>query len=264
VNIFLRELKANLRSLLVWGAVVSFFTIVGFSKFTGYADNPELLAVLDALPEALMAAFNMNAFNLTTLAGFWGVMFSYFALLLSIAAIMWGSDIISKEERDKTVEFSLTLPVTRSRVVTAKTLAAVVNCVGLVLICWAATLIGAAQFSPDSEFFAQVRLGMSALLIMQMVFLALGVLFGAAMKRYRLASSVAVSVLLGTYFLSILSAMNEDLAFLKYFTPFRYFDPSVFLREARLDMTYVGLSAGIIVVCLVAAYLAYSRRDLYI
>ena len=58
-------------------------------------------------------------------------MFTYFALMLSIAAAMWGSDIISKEERDKTVEFSLTLPVTRSRLVTAKALAALVNCIGL-------------------------------------------------------------------------------------------------------------------------------------
>ena len=48
-------------------------------------------------------------------------MFTYFVLMVSISAAMWGSDIISKEERDKTVEFALTLPVTRGRVVTAKT-----------------------------------------------------------------------------------------------------------------------------------------------
>jgi hypothetical protein len=36
------------------------------------------------------------------------------------------------------------------------------------------------------------------------------------------------------------------------------------LREARLDMLYVGLSLAIIVVSLAAAYLTYARRDLYI
>jgi ABC-2 type transport system permease protein len=63
---------------------------------------------------------------------------------------------------------------------------------------------------------------------------------------------------------SILSAMNESLDFLKYFTPFRYFNPADFMREARLDMGYVGLSAAIIAVCLAVAYVAYSRRDLHI
>jgi len=36
------------------------------------------------------------------------------------------------------------------------------------------------------------------------------------------------------------------------------------LRESRLDLTYVGLSAAIIVVSLVGAYMTYARRDLYI
>jgi ABC-2 type transport system permease protein len=53
-------------------------------------------------------------------------------LMLSIAAAMWGSDVISKEERDKTVEFALTLPVT-GRVVLAKTAAMLVDCI---LLCW--------------------------------------------------------------------------------------------------------------------------------
>jgi hypothetical protein len=38
------------------------------------------------------------------LGGFYGLMFIYSGLLGGIAAAMWSSDIISKEERDKTVE----------------------------------------------------------------------------------------------------------------------------------------------------------------
>ena len=134
MNIFLRELKSNLKSLLIWGVIVLLFVTVGFAKFSAYEGNPELLAILDELPPALLAAFNFEAFNLTTITGFFGVMFSYFALIMSIAAAMWGSDIISKEERDKTVEFALTLPVRREKLVTAKTAAAMVNCIGLLLI----------------------------------------------------------------------------------------------------------------------------------
>lgn len=136
MNIFLREVKANLKSLLIWSVIVALFIMVGVSKFQAYYGNPEMLKILDAMPPALLAAFSMDAFNLTTVSGFYGLMFSYYALILAIAAAMWGSDIISKEERDKTVEFSLTLPVTRSRVVTAKALAALVNCILLLLVTW--------------------------------------------------------------------------------------------------------------------------------
>ena len=94
----------------------------------------------------------MRAFNLTTLSGFYGVMFIYFGLMGAIAAAMWGSDIISKEERDKTVEFSLVLPVSRSRVITAKALAALVNSIAFVLITWGASIVAVQRYIPTRPF----------------------------------------------------------------------------------------------------------------
>ena len=264
MNILMRELKANRRSLIIWGVIVILFVWIGISKFSAYYDNPEMLAVVDALPPAMVAAFNLQGFNLTTVTGFFALMFTYYALILGIAAAMWGSDIISKEERDKTVEFSLTLPVTRSRLVTAKSLAALVNCIGLLLITWGISLVSAQQYKPDSDFYRFLALCMLALFILQMIFLAVGILLGCAMKRYKRVSSVAIAVLLGTYFLSVVSVLNKNLDFLKYFTPFKYFDAGMLLNESRLDLTFVVLSLAIIVVCMVGAYWTYARRDLYI
>ncbi|MCK5052967.1 MAG: ABC transporter permease [Anaerolineales bacterium] len=264
MNIFFRELKANLKSLLIWGGIVVLFVFMGMTKFSAYEGNPELLAILDNLPPALLNAFQFNAFNLTTITGFLGVMFTYFAIILSVAAVMWGSDIITKEERDKTVEFSLALPVARGKLVTAKILAAMVNSIGLTLITWAALMITVAQYQPDAAFYQFANLSILALFFTQMIFLALGIFLGCAMKQHKRASSVAVSVLLGTYFISIVAGLKEDWEFLKYVSPFKYFDPAVLLRESSLDMTYVGLSAGIIAVLIAGAYATYARRDLYI
>ena len=264
MNIFLRELKANLRSLIIWGGIMFLLVTTGIAKFSAYEGNPEILEILDALPPALLSAFNMNAFNLTTITGFFGVMFNYFAIILSIAAVMWGSDIISKEERDKTVEFSLTLPIPRSKLVTAKTLAVIVNCIGLLLITWGASLFNAAKYQPDSEFYNFLTLSMIALFIVQMIFLAVGIFLGSAMKHYKRASSVAVSLLLGSFFLSIVSGLSENLEFLKYFTPFNYFNPAALLHESKIDINFVWLSAAIIAVAMGGAYVSYARRDLYI
>lgn len=264
MNIFLRELKSNFRSLLIWAGIVILFNVTGFAKFSGYYDNPELIEVLNSFPPALLAAFNMNAFNLTTVTGFFGVMFTFFALLLSIAAAMWGSDIISKEERDKTVEFSLTLPIRRSRLITAKALAAFTNCVALLLVSWVTSLISVTPYNPDSDFYSFLSLGMLSLFIMQIIFLAVGVFLGCAMKQHKRANSIAVSVLLITYFLSIVSGLQEDLGFLKYFSPFRYFDPAILLRDASIDISFLALSLAIIAVLTAGAYFTYARRDLYI
>ena len=264
MNIFRRELRANLKSLIIWGVIAVLFVTLGISKFSAYEGNPELLAVLDSMPQPLLDAFNFQAFNLTTVTGFFGVMFTYFALILSISAAMWGSDIISKEERDKTVEFSLTLPVTRSKVVTAKTLAVLVNCTVLLLITATAMLVNISAYETDQAFFDFFLLSMIALYIMQLIFLAIGVFLGCAMKQHKRAGALAVTILLLTYFISVISSLNENLEFLKYVSPFRYFNPVLLLHDASFEPVFLVLSAGIIIASLFGAYTTYSRRDLYI
>lgn len=264
MNIFLREFRANFRSLLIWGVIVILFVLVGFSKFSAYAGNEEMLAILDAMPPAMLSALNMNAFNLTTVTGFYGIMFTYFAVLLAVAGVMWGSDIIVKEERDKTVEFVLTLPIRRSQLITGKAAAALVNCILLVLITWGATVAGAATYQPDSQFYTFVSLSMVALFVIQVIFLAVGILLGCAMKRYKQANSAAVSLLLAAFFLSIVIGMNDKLTSLKYLTPFKYFNPVAILNETKLEAVPVVVAIVITIVCMIGAYVAYSKRDLYI
>ena len=264
MRIYLRELKANFKSLLIYIGIVSFFAIVGFSKFSGYADNPELLDVLDAMPAALLESFKMNAFNLTTVEGFFGVMYAFVGLILGISAVMWGSDIISKEERDKTVEFSLTLPVKRSTLITAKFLAALTNSIVLGAPTWGLNWYSAQKYSPGPEFYAFLNQGMAALLVLQVIFLAIGIFIGSALKQHKRSSSVAISVLLGTYFISVIAGLKEEWDFLKYLSPFKYFDPSLILHESRVETVYLWISFGIVVLCLAGAYLTYSKRDLYI
>lgn len=264
MNIFLHELKANLKSLLIWSVIISLLVMMAAAKFSAFAADPETVKMLDAMPPALMDALSMRAFNLTTVSGFYGIMFIYFALMGAIAAAMWGSDIISKEERDKTVEFSLVLPVSRSRVVTFKALAALINCIAFVAITWVVSVVGTRPFKPDQTFFDFLELEMRAMFAIELIFLAIGLLLGCAMKRYKLSGSTAVGIILVTYFMSIVSVLDDRLDFLKYFTPFKYYDAGELFRRGTVDGIYLFLSAAIIIACMAGAYWIYNKRDLYI
>jgi ABC-2 type transport system permease protein len=264
MNIFFRELKANLKSLLIWSVIIALLIMMAVTKFSAFAGDPEMLYMLDSMPPALLDALSMRAFNLTTLSGFYGIMFIYFSLMGAIASAMWGSDIISKEERDKTVEFSLVLPVSRSRVVTAKALAALVNSILFVLITWGISLVAVRSYNPDQGFFDFLALEMQAMFLIELIFLAIGLLLGCAMQQYKRSGSAAVGIILATYFMSVLAVMNENLDFLKYFTPFKYFDAGELFRTGQMDGLYLLLSAVIIVASVAAGYWVYNKRDLYI
>ena len=264
MNIFLRELKANLKSLLIWCGIDALLIMIAVMKYAAFAGSPEMVAIIDSMPAGLLDALNMRAFNLTTLSGFYGVMFVYFGLMGAMAAAIWGSDMISKEERDKTVEFALVLPVSRSRVITAKALAALINCVVFVLATWGISVVAVQKYNPDQAFYNFLNLEMQGLFAIEMIFLAVGLLLGCAMKRYKAAGSTAVAIILVTYFMSVISTMQENLDFLKYFTPFRYFDAGELFRSGQIDLKFLLTTAGIIIVSVIAAYLVYNKRDLYI
>jgi ABC-2 type transport system permease protein len=264
MNIFLRELRANLKSLLIWSVILGALIAVGVAKFSAFAGNPEMLKILDSMPEAMLDAMNLRAFNLTTLSGFFGIMFVYFGLMGAMAAALWGSDIISKEERDKTVEFSLVLPISRSRVVTAKALAALVNCIAFVLITWLISIIAAQSYHPDQAFYNFLALEMQAMFVIELIFLAIGLFLGCIMQQYKRSGALAISIILITYVLSILSGLQPDLENLKYLSPFKYFDAGVLFRSGQLDTTYLLISLGIILASLGIGYWIYNRRDLYI
>lgn len=264
MNIFFRELKANLKSLIIWSVIIGLLVTIGAAKFSAFYNNPDMLKMLDAMPPAMLDAMSMRGFNLTTLIGFYGIMFIYFGLMGAIAAAMWGSGIISKEEREKTVEFSLVLPVSRSRVITAKALAALVMCIAFVLLTWGVSIAAVQSYQPDKAFYDFLALEMQAMFVIELIFLAVGLLLGCAMKQYKRSGSTAVAIILVTYFMSVISSMDKKFESLKHFTPFKYFEAGDLFRTGAMSGAYLVLSAAIVVVCVAGAYWAYNKRDLYI
>jgi ABC-2 type transport system permease protein len=264
MNIFLRELRANLKSLIIWSVIVILLIWIAVIKYSAFADNPEMLAILDAYPKSLLDALNMKAFNLTTLTGFYGVMFSYFGLMGAIAAGMWGSGIIAKEERDKTIEFSLTLPITRNRFITAKALAALVYSAAFVAVTWIASIVAVQSYHPDSDFYSFLAREMMAMFMIELIFLAIGLLAACAMKRPKYTGGIVIAVILTTYYFSFITGLHEKLDFLKYLTPFKYFDAAELLHKGTVEPVYWVLTAAIILISLAGAYITYNRRDLAI
>ncbi|MBN2045707.1 MAG: ABC transporter permease subunit [Anaerolineales bacterium] len=265
MNIFLRELKANSRSLFFWCLFIVFFIYMGISKFSAFtAVDSDIMAMLEGIPPVVLEGLQLNAFNLTTITGYYGVMQSYFALMAAIFAVLLGNGIIAKEERDKTVEFSLTLPIPRHKLITGKVAAALVNCAIFVLVMWGGSIVAAQPYQPDEAFYQFLGMLMLSSFFIELIFLTIGVLLGAAMKEYKRSGSVAVFILFGTFIFSILSALSEDLEFLKYFSPFVYFDPLKLLNESKFDPGYLAISAAICIISLGLAYFSYAKRDLYI
>lgn len=262
MNIFIREMRAYRKSLIFWSLGMLFMIVAGMGKFSSYTGSGQSMNdILGKMPKALKAVLGFGSLDVTTASGFYGMLFLYLLIMVTIHAAMLGANIIAKEERDKTTEFLMVKPVSRFTVISAKLMAALVNVLVLNVITFVLSIAIVGQYTKTQEISSDILILTVGMLFAQVLFLFIGSGIAAISKTPKMSASIATTVLLVTYIISILVDMSERLAVLKYITPFKYFEAQQ-LYEGGLKPVFVLLSLAIISVMLWVTYTFYKKRDL--
>lgn len=265
MNIVLRELRANLKALIIWSLSMVFLIYAGLVKYSAFSGaGQDINQLMSQIPEAMRRILGMNGLDLTTVSGFYAIFYVYFMLLVGVHAVMLGAVIISKEERDKTADFLFVKPIPRSRVITSKLVAAFINVVVLNIVTWVSSIFIVAKYNKGEPINDQIARLMLALFIMQIIFLAVGAGIGAFARNTKKSTSIATAVLLAAFTLSIAMDLTDKIDFLRFLTPFKYFSTTQIVREGSFDLIYMLLSVVIIAGCTAATYAIYKKRDIHI
>jgi ABC-2 type transport system permease protein len=263
MNIMKREMKANLKSLIIWSIGVLVMVIAGMGKYAGMNGTGQTMnELMEEMPKSLQAIMGTSGFDLSTALGFYGLLYLYLIVMASIHAVMLGANIIAKEERDKTAEFLLVKPISRSKVISMKLLTAFIHLVAFNLVTLISSIIIVKRYTEGEAVTEDILLLMSGMFILQLIFLLLGSAIAAVYKRAKKASALSTGILLVLFILSILINMNEKIDMLKYFTPFKYFEAGTILFNGKLEPAFLALSAIIIVAFTIVTYRSFQKKDL--
>ena len=265
MNIYLRELKATYKSFLVWSATMVFLIFAGMMKYGAFAKTGQSVnEMFAAMPPQLLKVFGVEAgMDLNSIGVFYSIFFLYFLLLTSVHSCLLGSGIIAKEERDKTADFLLVKPIRRHQAVTAKILAAVTFVVLFNLVTCFTSIAAVAQYSTGGQSLNGPILSLSfTLLIIQLVFLSIGLFLGSWSKNAARASGLATAVILGAYVLNVLIDLNRDLRYLEFLTPFHYFNSLKVMYDHEIRLAYILLSGGLVAALTAGTYYFFTKRDI--
>jgi ABC-2 type transport system permease protein len=263
VNLFKRELKASRKALIIWCIGVVFMVASGMAKYSSLEGTGQSMNTLMAdMPKSLQAIMGTGSLDLSTPIGYFGVLFLYLAVMASIHAAMLGSNIIAKEERDKTVEFLLVKPISRTWMISAKLSAALVNILIFNLVTLASSISMVGKYAEGEDVTGEIAMLMIGMFILQLIFLVIGTAIAAVLKNAKKATSLATGILLFLFILSIVIDLNEKLDGLKFVTPFKYYDAKLVLEDGGFEPIYLGLSALILLVLTLVTYLFYRKRDM--
>ena len=127
-----RELKYNFKSFLIWTIITLVIFLVVFLVYPSItnSDNIKMMdEMMKLFPPEVLKAFNMDIASIDTAYGWLKTEGYIFVLLITgcYGAIL-GTNILLKEENDKTIEYLNSLPIKRNNIIINKTI------VGLIYI----------------------------------------------------------------------------------------------------------------------------------
>ncbi len=264
MNIFIREIKANKKSMIIWIICIILFIAMCMQKYDALVSTgtKEMLSILNDMPKSLQSIFGMSKLDIATPIGYYGAVYIYLLLLAAIHAIMLGSNIISKEEKDKTSEFLMTKPITRNKILIYKVLYSILSIFIINITIFISSLVALKIFTDDNIYNTLILL-MIGIFIIQLLFLSLGILISAISNKKK-TSSIAMSILLGTFFLSLIIDIFDKLKVLNILTPFQYFDAKVIIPSNKISIFYIIISLIISIISIVISYIKYKKKDMSI
>ena len=263
MNIFRHELRAYRKSTIIWTISLIMIVALFMSFYSSFAkDAEEFTKIMEGYPEAIRNLLGVNLINFFTILGFYSFLLTFITLCGAIQAMNLGTSIVSKEVREKTADFLLTKPVTRTAVMTAKLLAAFSS-----LVITNITYIAAASFIlfqvKTDDFSVKLFMMLSlTIFFVQLLFLAIGIFISVMVPKIKSVLTVSLSTVFAFYFLGMFSSTTGEEA-KRYLSPFKYFDTVYIIEHSSYEATFLITGAVIMILLIAASYYIYVKKDIH-
>lgn len=254
------ELKQGWKSLVVWTISIGFFIAICVFMYPEMGNQMEDVNDMFSSMGSFTAAFGMDRLNFGTLIGFYaiecgnilGIGGAFFAALLGISAL-------AKEEKERTAEFLLTHPVSRTRIITEKLTAVMLQILIMNISIFILSIASISAIGEDIPWSKICLLHLSYFLVQ--IELA-GICYGISAFLRSGGLGIGLGIAIVMYFLNIVANISESAEFLKYITPFGYAESADILANQNLDAGKLMFGMAFTIIGIVLAYRKYTHKDI--
>jgi len=262
MNILMQELKMGKKSLMVWIASLVFTLAVFMMLYPTIAAQAESFEeVFKSMPEAFRKALGLSSTNLSDVLGYYSFAFVYVILAGAVQAMNLGVSILSAEVRDKTGDFLFVKPVKRTKIITMKITAVLVQIVIVnVIMCTANYLM--LSFVSEKPFdFSLFMLLTGSLFFVQIFFASFGLAVSVFLKRIRTVLPISMGVVFLFYVLYLLNQTLDD-AKIALISPFGYFDLAYISEHMQYSGKFFAIWFVLTCVFIFFTYRLFTKKDL--
>ncbi len=263
MNMFLHELKAYRKSNIIWTFTLVSLVILMLAMFPAFSKEAETFKkLMEGFPEPIRKALGISVDSMSSILGFYTYIFLYISLCGAIQAMNLGTSIVSKEVREKTADFLLTKPVTRTQIMTSKLLAALTSLVITNVAYIAASSLMASMVKTEEYSYKVFFMVSITLFFLQLIFLALGVVISVVGPKIKSVLPISLGTVFAFFIIGMLASSVGDDA-MRYITPFKYFDIDYIIKNASYESTFIIIEIVFIIIAITTSYFVYCKKDVH-
>lgn len=261
---FKREMKVNFKGFLIGLLILIGIFTLAFLIYPSIinSDNIKMMdEMMKIFPEEVLIAFNMDISSIDSVFGWLKSEGFVFVLLITgCYSALLGSNILLKEESDKTIEYLNSLPIKRNTIVLNKTLSGVLYILLMIVALGIFNYIG---LSLSGEFDKKLYL----ILSITPVFSSLTIYFicmfiSTFTHKTKKMLGISLGIVLISYVLQILSSLADSTEFLKYFSIFTLADTRNVVVKSAINPIIVIISLGISIIFFILTLIHYNKKEL--
>ena len=261
---FKRELKINLKSFVIWTSILIGLFLVVFLIYPSIINSANMGMIdemMKIFPEEMLKAFNMDISTIDSAFGWLKTEGFVFVLLITgIYSGILGSNILLKEESDKTIEYLNSVPITRKNIVLGKILCGLFYIILMVVIIGMFNFIG---LSLSGEFDKKLYILLSITpLFSSIVIFAICLFLSTFTHKTKKTLGISLGIVFVSYFLNIISEIGESTEFLKYISIFTLADIRNVILNVSINPLLILLSISITVIFMILAMIHYEKKEL--
>lgn len=259
-----REMKVNCKSFIIWTAILLGLFAVVFLVYPSIMNNGNKKMIDDMMemfPEEMLKAFNMDLSGIETAYGWLKTEGFVFVLLITgVYSGILGSQILLKEENDKTIEYLNSLPITRKDIVFNKILCGFIY-ITLMILCISIFNFIGLYISGEFDYKAYICLSITPIFSSIVIF-STCLFLSTFTHKTKKTIAISLGFVFVSYFLKIISEMGTSAEFFKYISVFSLADiRNVIMNEAINPMVALTALAAALLF-LSAAVIRYNRKEL--
>ncbi|MBR4994065.1 MAG: ABC transporter permease subunit [Lachnospiraceae bacterium] len=259
-SVFVREIKLNLKNLIIWSLSVGSLGLVCILLYQSMQGDIKDMADAFSNMGSFSDAFGMSTLSIATLKGYFatevgtvhGLGSGMFAAIIAIG-------IISKEEEGHTGEFLLSLPISRNKVVAAKGLCVSIMLIVFTLVCTVFYIVGfkiLGDEMPMKEFYTF----MLRQHIMNMEIAA--ICFGMSSLKGKNRMGMGLGIALLCYVYDLMGRVVPDLKDSLFIGPYSYANAAEIFIGSETPVKGLVLAFTVLALMVIFAFWNYNRRDL--